>query len=181
MRSFLIIIVLFTAACQSGSNDNTKQSPTTNTLVGADKDAKGCIGSAGYIWSAVKDSCIRPFEVGTPFVRYEAATGVIDSLKVAYVVLSEDKQRAEVFFGATDKPVVMDALPVQEGETLPVLFENTTEMVKLRSHRDMFQLLYLDSVQYIQYYDAEKGMGKWLKKVGGNFKGQTVNKQKDKK
>lgn len=157
-------MVLFMAACQNGSNFSTNPSKSTEALVGADRDEHGCIGSAGYTWSVVKDSCIRVFEEGTPFVKYDVATGVIDSTTVAYVVPSEDKKRAEVFFGTTDKPVVMDALPVMEGETMPVLFENKAEMVKLRSQRDTYQLLYQDTVRYVQYFNAENGMGKWLKK-----------------
>ena len=31
-------------------------------LVGGDRDEHGCIGSAGYIWSAEKQQCIRPWE-----------------------------------------------------------------------------------------------------------------------
>jgi hypothetical protein len=160
----VIAFILSMAACQNGSNAETKQSESTKELVGADRDEHGCIGSAGYTWSVVMDSCIRVFEAGTPFVKYDVATGAIDSSMVAYVVLSNDKQKAEAFFGSTDKPVVMDALPVMEGETMPVLFENTTEMIKLRSHRDTYQLLYKDTVRYLQHYNAEQGMGKWLMK-----------------
>lgn len=42
--------------------------PDTNTLdtntplVGGDRDAYGCIPSAGYSWCAVKNKCIRPWE-----------------------------------------------------------------------------------------------------------------------
>lgn len=32
------------------------------TLVGADRDAHGCIGSAGYVWSQTLEKCIRPWE-----------------------------------------------------------------------------------------------------------------------
>lgn len=53
---------------------------------------------------------------------------------------------------------------MMEGETMPVLFENKTGMVKLRSHKDTYQMLFLDTVRYLQYYDVENGMGKWLKK-----------------
>jgi hypothetical protein len=31
-------------------------------MVGGDRDAHGCIGSAGYTWCAVKNKCLRPFE-----------------------------------------------------------------------------------------------------------------------
>jgi hypothetical protein len=164
MRIIPLVILLFMVACQSNTDTESKEPASTEQLDGADRDEHGCIGSAGYTWSAVKDSCIRVFEEGTPFVKYDAATGAIDSSTVAYVVLSEDKQRAEAFFGTTDKPILMDALPVMEGETMPVLFENKTEIVKLRSHRDTYQLLYQDTVRYVQYYNAENGIGKWLKK-----------------
>jgi hypothetical protein len=164
MRIISLVMVLFMAACQSGSNTDSKEPASTEQLDGADRDEHGCIGSAGYTWSVIKNSCIRIWEEGTPFVKYDAATGVMDSSTVAFVILSNDKQKAEVFFGPTDKPVVMDALQVKEGETMPVLFENTTELVKMRSHRDTYQLLFLDTIRYVQHYNAENGMGKWLKK-----------------
>ncbi len=36
--------------------------PTTTPIVGGDKDAHGCIGSAGYSWCAVKNKCLRVWE-----------------------------------------------------------------------------------------------------------------------
>jgi hypothetical protein len=41
------------------------------------------------------------FEEGTPFVKYDVATGVTDSSMSAFVVLSGDNQKAEIFFGTT--------------------------------------------------------------------------------
>lgn len=165
MKLGLLALILCLASCQKGSDTPEKLPGKAEELVvGSDRDEKGCIGSAGYTWSAAKNSCIRIFEEGTPFITYEMTTGAMDSSIVAYVVLSADRQQAEAFFGTTDKPIVMDALPVMEGETMPVLYENKTERIKLRSHRDVYQLLYLDTVRYVQYYDAEKGMGNWLKK-----------------
>jgi hypothetical protein len=31
--------------------------------VGADRDARGCIGSAGYAWCARESACVRPWEL----------------------------------------------------------------------------------------------------------------------
>lgn len=31
--------------------------------VGADRDAHGCIGSAGYAWCAREAACVRPWEL----------------------------------------------------------------------------------------------------------------------
>ena len=33
--------------------------------VGADRDAHGCIGSAGYAWCAREAACVRPWELAT--------------------------------------------------------------------------------------------------------------------
>ena len=35
---------------------------TSTPIVGGDKDAHGCIGSAGYSWCAEKDKCLRVWE-----------------------------------------------------------------------------------------------------------------------
>jgi len=35
---------------------------TNPQLVGGDKDAHGCIGSAGYSWCEVKSKCLRVWE-----------------------------------------------------------------------------------------------------------------------
>ena len=164
MRRISIDLLLFMAACQNNSNQNKHQEPSAKPIVGADKDAHGCIGSAGYSWSVVKDSCIRPFESGTRFISYDAGTGVEDSTKAAFVVVSNDQLKAEAFFGVTDKPVVMDAIKEMEGETMPILFENKTELVKLRYYRDSYQLLYKDTIRYIQLYAADKGLKTLLQK-----------------
>jgi hypothetical protein len=37
-------------------------SPSARQLVGNDKDAHGCIGSAGYSWCESKQKCLRPWE-----------------------------------------------------------------------------------------------------------------------
>jgi hypothetical protein len=138
--------------------------PEQNQMVGNDIDANGCKGSAGYTWSVVKNKCIRIFEEGTPFVSYEPGTGAIDSTQVAFVVLSDDLSKAEVFFGNTDKPVVMESLDVMEGETMPVLFENKSEMLALRYYRDSYQLLYRDEIRYLQNYNSAEGLGAILNK-----------------
>jgi hypothetical protein len=32
-------------------------------MVGGDRDAHGCIGSAGYLWCARENACARPWEL----------------------------------------------------------------------------------------------------------------------
>lgn len=43
-------------------NPNPTPVPTVNQLVGNDRDAHGCIGSAGYSWCEPKNKCLRVWE-----------------------------------------------------------------------------------------------------------------------
>lgn len=36
---------------------------TTPDIVGNDRDEHGCIGSAGYVWCAKEQACVRPWEL----------------------------------------------------------------------------------------------------------------------
>jgi len=50
------------------------QEQQTPTIVGGDKDAHGCIGSAGYSWCEVKQKCLRSWEE-----KCEATVPVVDA------------------------------------------------------------------------------------------------------
>ena len=43
-----------------------KTLPETPAVLGGDKDANGCIGSAGYSWCQVKGKCLRTWEEACP-------------------------------------------------------------------------------------------------------------------
>ena len=59
MKSLWFLLSVFTAfslvACQR------------TQIAGADRDAHGCIASAGYVWSPLSGACVRVFETGLPF------------------------------------------------------------------------------------------------------------------
>ncbi|MEG1765047.1 MAG: hypothetical protein RR061_08135 [Muribaculaceae bacterium] len=65
----------------------------TATIIGGDSDRHGCIGSAGYQWSEVKQDCIRIFESGTQL------TSINDKLSsfAAYIIFSNDSTKVEAF------------------------------------------------------------------------------------
>lgn len=158
-----MLMVLFSQACQLRPDAQTSQTTQTSQTVerplpGSDRSPQGCIGSAGYVWSRVKDSCIRPFEQGSPFFKYDPATGMVDSTSASYIVLSASGDSAELFFSITEKPALMKAVPVMEGETMPVLYEDSVEMVKLRYYRDTYQIIYMDSIRYIQFAGATRAL-----------------------
>lgn len=115
--------------------------PTTGEVIsagsmmtGGDKDEHGCIGSAGYTWSALKKSCVRIFESGFSFDAYGDNT---DTTLAAYVIVSDDKKSAEVFLPGK-KPVTLTAVKRIEGDIAPVLFENKAEKAKIINSKDMF-------------------------------------------
>ncbi len=59
-------------------------------IVGGDKDEHGCIGSAGYTWSQLKQTCIRSFELPIQLLNPE---GTI----TAGLHFSDDLSNAELF------------------------------------------------------------------------------------
>jgi maltose-binding protein MalE len=64
----LIVILAITGTYYITSKKTLKKTPiaietdTKDMLVGNDKDAHGCIGSAGYTWCEVKNKCLRVWE-----------------------------------------------------------------------------------------------------------------------
>lgn len=70
-----------------------------SVMTGNDRDKHGCIGSAGYVWSAVKKDCVRLWEVGQ---RID-----IDKESSAFIIFSEDSTLVEVFQPNDHKPFLL--------------------------------------------------------------------------
>lgn len=49
----------------------------TPTIVGGDRDAHGCIPSAGYTWSSALQKCVRPWEQQNP-INVTCVNGALD-------------------------------------------------------------------------------------------------------
>ena len=64
MRRNILFASLFAAAmiCLLGACANSSASAPSN-VVGGDRDAHGCIGSAGYSWCDATQRCERPWEL----------------------------------------------------------------------------------------------------------------------
>jgi uncharacterized protein YceK len=75
-------------------NADKKQQVVTGT--DTDKDEKGCVISAGYRWSMLKDDCIRPVEEGYRLNSIDLEEGE-STYKSAFVTFDEDKEKAELF------------------------------------------------------------------------------------
>ena len=96
----LAAFVLLLPSCDFMLKDRdaagTEVKATKKVVLGTDKDDKGCVLSAGYRWSLLRNECTRVFEEG-----YRLNT--IDELKKedafnsAFVIFEEDGNRAELF------------------------------------------------------------------------------------
>ena len=78
---------------------------TAEPVLGGDRDAHSCIGSAGQSWSVLKQQCVQPWEAAD--LKLDDPTN--DTLAV-YVVLSADKAQAEVFAADVPENTVLDAV-----------------------------------------------------------------------
>ncbi len=126
---FVCIAVLFVFACAK---------PSDAPLVGNDRDAHNCIGSAGYTWSQTRGSCLRVWEEG--FALFD--TQDKSASTAAFVLVSDNYAQMEVF------------LPTQPGFVLTQSGENHNEWTapgqlwKLVHTEDAWQLLENGRVHY---------------------------------
>lgn len=93
---YLMALACVVMSC-GGKKAETEEVQVTapeEMMVGNDKDEHGCIGSAGYTWSVVKNDCIRLFEDGVFLDKSNADESVA-------LVFSNDSVSAEIFY--TDK------------------------------------------------------------------------------
>jgi hypothetical protein len=108
-------LALLLAACSLASCDYilkkdkeaVPQVATDNKVInGPDTDSKGCVTSAGYHWSKLKNDCIRPLEDG---YRLNAIEKVEDEspVKSAFVIFSEEKDTAELYMPDTQNSVLL--------------------------------------------------------------------------
>ncbi len=112
--------------------------PTSERLAGADQDAHGCKGSAGFTWSPVRGECIRIFEAGLGFEPDPAPTQ--GAVLAAFVVLApaqgETVKAAEVFVPGRSQPIALTLVHTPEGDIRPTLLENKAEDVRVFRHKD---------------------------------------------
>jgi hypothetical protein len=134
----------------------------TENKPGSDRDKHGCIGSAGYQWSEIKKNCVRIFEAGTSFDAYGKNH---DSAFAAYVIVSKDLKKVEVFAPAEylSEPVILNAVAQPKGGTTK-LFENSKKKVKLEKVKDKYLIVINGEPVYSQNYSPTEGLGPILKK-----------------
>jgi hypothetical protein len=108
-------VFLMAAACSMMScdfimkgQDEAKTGPTGNekVVIGNDKDDKGCVISAGYRWSLLKNDCIRPLEEGYRLNSIEQVEGE-STFKSSFVTFDENKEKGELFLPDTRSSILL--------------------------------------------------------------------------
>lgn len=128
-------ITLFSMAllsCNSqktGNNSQQQTNPDAKVMVGADKDEHGCKPSAGYQWSAIKQECIRPFELS------DKLKDLTDDTMAAFLLFSENKKQVEIFAKDFKIPLVISA---SENE----VYISTDKIYKLQKDAQNHWVLY---------------------------------------
>lgn len=101
-------VCLLLAGCSGTGNGNSQSAtPEPEVKVGGDSDDHGCIASAGYQWSVLKNECIRTFEAGT---RLDPVAEELDSSLSAFVVFKApgDDAKAEIYLPGQTSSLLLD-------------------------------------------------------------------------
>lgn len=106
---YLSIICVGLISCNKNLNNGTVNSEQDNNIssygVGDDKDEHGCIGSAGYVWSVLKNKCVRLFEIG-----YRLNPTVIapdEAIISAFVIFNDNKTDLELFLPNIEESIIL--------------------------------------------------------------------------
>ena len=93
-QMILFIGLILLVGCNSGRTER----------VGNDRDGHGCIGSAGYVWSVVRNQCVRPWEVG---LQLEEVTTKRSYQSGASGVFSTNFNKVELFLPSADSSLIL--------------------------------------------------------------------------
>lgn len=103
LKLLFISIAFVGLSCQSASKSTNQQADST-ALVGATKDKQGCLTSAGYTWSQLKNDCIRPFEDG---IELNILNTAASYQTAAYILVDSIKREAEIFVAEENQSILL--------------------------------------------------------------------------
>ncbi|GHE43128.1 hypothetical protein [Sphingobacterium griseoflavum] len=132
----LLLVTLSLTACH-GRKDNSKSSNTSNLAqLGGDKDDNGCLASAGYTWSKVRENCIRPWEEAITMNVTDTSTSFETA---AFVLIDSTKHQAELFLKEEDESILLDSVS-------PLLYKNKQYTLAQENH--CWSLIHQDEMLY---------------------------------
>jgi hypothetical protein len=149
-----VVIVLVIMGCNN--------IPKSVENVGGDKDKHGCKASTGYTWSELKNNCVRIFETGTQFSAYGKN---LDSTLAAYVIISGDQKKAEVFVPSnySKESIILDAVKNSKDNIKTTLFENKQKMISIDLSKDKYLIIIKNDPVFYQNRSEIEGLGKLIK------------------
>lgn len=100
----LFLSLTFAMFC-IGTFAQSPAKPDKPVMVGGDRDKHGCIGSAGYTFSTIKNDCIRVFDQKTQLKEVNAKGSATFN---AAVIFSADNKQAEVFIPRSKSSIVLN-------------------------------------------------------------------------
>lgn len=77
----------------------------TPPALGSDRDKHGCIGSAGYTFSVLKNDCVKLFEEKIQLREADPQKSYVSN---AVVILSKDGKKAELFLPDSKGSVILN-------------------------------------------------------------------------
>lgn len=111
MRYWIFLSFIVFVSCRNIeviSEDNSLEVDTLSvSLVGADKDKNGCLVTAGYVWSVIKQDCVRLFETAYVLMPTQS-TETNDAILATYVLISTDGLKAEVFLPGEIESIILN-------------------------------------------------------------------------
>ena len=122
--------------------------PEQTPVVGADADAHGCKGTAGYVWSGAQQRCMRLFE--EPF-SFDPYVDNPDQTLKAFVVLGPDTsvpQIAELFLPQWPKALTLQVVKTPEGDIRPTVLRNSAEQIEVVRVKDIYVLSIKGQVKF---------------------------------
>lgn len=131
-------------ACSPAAN-TSEPAGASARAIGADRDAHGCIGSAGYTWSQVRQACIRIFEAGLAFAPDPAQAraeggGVLQAFVVLAPEAGDTVTAAEAFVPGRASAIALTVVLTPEGDIRPTVLVNQAEGVEVFRYKHEFVL-----------------------------------------
>jgi hypothetical protein len=111
-------------------------------IAGADRDAHGCIASAGYVWSPLTGACVRVFEAGLPFEP--TAMNPEQNYRVYLVTTvsgSGKLKAAELFWPGESTPWKLDVTDKMEDGERHLVLQSTAHQLKIYRNPESAYLL----------------------------------------
>lgn len=103
MKNYLILLTtaLVSFSCQNNNANSSEK-------IGNEKDAHGCLLSAGYRWSIIQEKCVRPWEEGIEMLISKASA---DYESAAFSIIDPSTHKAEIFLGEAENLILEKVAP----------------------------------------------------------------------